>query len=1707
MRPHLKSVSLAIATLLLSLSPSLIPIPHSQLPASAQTSTSQSRKAEADQLLKQGEQQLQSNTPEAALQSFQQALVIYQEIQDRAGQGQAFKNLGNAAYAIEDYPKAIEYQQQALEIAREIGDSDLEGRALNNLGLIYRASKDSTQEIEHLQQALDVARKSQNQQLELLVLTNLSMTYDAMPNQPAKVIEYGQPALQLARGLKQQLSEASILILLSNAYLRLKEPQEAVTFAQQAREIAQQMNNSQLEALSLTFLSGSYLQLEDYPKAIELAQRTLTLSDSLIPQVRQRALIALATAYLKLNQEENAINALQQVLETVEVNGRKPTSEEARKQAELIIGLVRLSLASGQETTEIPTNLKPPVQAEVTAPPNSTMEAKNLLQTAQNYLKIGESHQAIEPAMQAVATARAEKQRDIEGQAAAVLARAYVELGRDQNAIAYALQAREIGRELDNRELQGFALVWQAIATSSLEDEPAIELAQQAINIAHEIKNREIEAWGTFALANIYEEQQAVDWAQKTVDIAREIQNLELEAWGLVGTASGYFQIDDYQNASNAAQAALKIAQTIKHRTLEGYALGFYTFAAAGSGNHQSVVESASQATTIAKELKNQQVEMLALIGLTFSQMKVGEYRKAIETAQQAAKIARELQKFDFETATLTLQINALIALQEYQNALAPAQRLVAIAQELKNREEEANGLSLLASVHLGLKDYQKALNSAQQLVAIAQELKQPASEAAGLLVLAATYVELKDYQQAIEPAQRFLTIMRQQRSQGNEVTGLSFLARAYAGIGNAEMANTSVQQGEAIAQEFPDLKTKVSTLIQVRYAYEVIGNSQKVDQLGQQVLTLARQQGDSNLMWDVISALGGSRLRQTGDFRDLTELFEEYLALAQRKGEVDGTKLAQVMGFYFLLEESQKVAEIADYILNAAPEQSNNNQKLGALIFLSLSSWQTKDYAQLREISTNELPKLYASNKPNDRAIYSLISFIIFWATEDYPKAVQSAEEFIELIPNLTDKNSPQPLVSFFTDFFRILSAPAYAKAGRSPEAIAIIQDGVSKLDKWSPLINAFITQGENPLNSVKAILLTYLAEIYRQAGESTKAIALYREALSLPVPDSVGESINSANSIDYRSISYAGLAQIYHQQNLPITATTYYKQAINQIEQKRQGFASRFLKLVPGQATDLASLNLQKFSQNLILKGYLGDLTGRRHSDIYRELADLLLSQGRIAEAQQVLELLKIQELNDFTRGTRSPEEISEIELNAVETQIRDKHGSLINFGKKLVECELSSEAQPCSQSAELQAQYNALTQKFDQEVQAIENQVADRRLEQVATGTQDFIASADKIVSAHPNTVLIYPLVLSDKVRLLWAAQGGVLSTQVCNFGETQIWQTIAEFRELLKTPNSDITQVKSVGKKLYDCLVKPLEPELQKNKIQNLVFVPDRATNYIPMAALFDGDKFLIERYTVSSVLNAGLTDVSDRLPPNPANIPTLALGLSEATAGFKALPNVPIELNAIVRQNPNDSQGIYPGEIFLNQSFTLDALQNNLRDRKVLHIATHAAFVPNNPKESYLLLGNGNQYPIYQIQHLRNLRDVHLVVLSACETALGGPDANGIEIAGISSYFLRDKAKAVMASLWLVNDSSTSLLMQQFYNNLSTEQQTITKAEALRQAQLSLLNKQITGADAPQRADADVVLEAKPGAQLPRGGVSDFSHPYYWASFILIGNSL
>jgi CHAT domain-containing protein len=597
----------------------------------------------------------------------------------------------------------------------------------------------------------------------------------------------------------------------------------------------------------------------------------------------------------------------------------------------------------------------------------------------------------------------------------------------------------------------------------------------------------------------------------------------------------------------------------------------------------------------------------------------------------------------------------------------------------------------------------------------------------------------------------------------------------------------------------------------------------------------------------------------------------------------------------------------------------------------------------------------------------------------------------------------------------------------------------------------------------------LANLGISYRALGNYNKAIEYLEQSLAIirEIKDRAGERIALHN---------LGIA---FEKKEPELALVFYKQSVNITESIRQ--------------------DNRKLDRTL-QTSYTETVAGT-----YRRLADLLIAQGRIIEAQEVLELLKIQEINDSTQTTRSNTPRSKIALNQIEQEIITRYNSLAEFGKRLYDCEQTK----CSQYSEYNQQYQKLFAAYNQLIEETKTKLKETRLNEVAAGTQKFLDQADTIVTAQPDSILIYPLVLEDKVRILWATKGGALDQAECPIGETQLNQLVTQFRTDLQN-STDLNPVQKTGQQLYNCLLPPkLQTVLTQAKIQNLIFVPDRITNYIPMAALHNGKNYLIEQYSVSNILAASITDTTSRLPKTPT---VLGFGLSQAaqltnpTRNFSSLPFVPYELDNIIKQNQTDRRGIFPGNQWLDRDFTRDRLSQALLDTQpnILHIATHGEFDSTDASASYLVFGDGTAYPTADIQSLRTLQNVHLVVLSACETAVGGRDRNGLEVAGIASYFLgtsTSKAKAVLASLWKVNDPATSLLMSEFYNNLNpgtSNPQGMTKTQALRQVQLKLINSQLTIQDAPNRAGA---RPYEPDKKRPQ----NLSHPYYWAPFILIGN--
>ncbi|MBD2354936.1 tetratricopeptide repeat protein [Tolypothrix sp. FACHB-123] len=276
--------------------------------------TPQARKAEADRLFKQGIQQFDTSQFEAALRSWQQALIIYREIKDRQGEGAALGNLGGAYYYLGDYPKAIDYQQQRLAIAREIKDRLGEGTALGNLGLAYYSLGDYPKAIDYHQQHLAIAREIKDRLGEGLSLGNLGIAYDALGDYP-KAIEYHQQRLAIAREIKDRLGEGQSLGNLGNAYLALGDYPKAIEYLQQTLAIAKESKNPLEVGLSLGNLGIAYYSLGDYTKAIEYLQQRLAIAREIKDKLGEgQSLGNLGNAYYSLGDYPKAIEYQQQHL-------------------------------------------------------------------------------------------------------------------------------------------------------------------------------------------------------------------------------------------------------------------------------------------------------------------------------------------------------------------------------------------------------------------------------------------------------------------------------------------------------------------------------------------------------------------------------------------------------------------------------------------------------------------------------------------------------------------------------------------------------------------------------------------------------------------------------------------------------------------------------------------------------------------------------------------------------------------------------------------------------------------------------------------------------------------------------------------------------------------------------------------------------------------------------------------------------------------------------------------------------------------------------------------------------------------------------------------------------------------------------------------------------------------------------------------------
>jgi CHAT domain-containing protein len=748
--------------------------------------------------------------------------------------------------------------------------------------------------------------------------------------------------------------------------------------------------------------------------------------------------------------------------------------------------------------------------------------------------------------------------------------------------------------------------------------------------------------------------------------------------------------------------------------------------------------------------------------------------------------------------------------------------------------------------------------------------------------------------------------------------------------------------------------------------------------------------------------------------------------------------------------------------------------------------------------------------------AAFALFGFgALYRATGQYARAEAALREALRI----DEKRLPP------TSFVRIQTGVVLAQVlrlrGARQEAEARARAALDSAEKMLGGIAA-----GNPLLTGAQMAL---ASTLRDGGRYAEAEALYRSALQAdrkvqgpdgPLTAMVGielgrslrlsgrnadalpvlaEANRTAQMLGAQMLAWRApseLMQTYARGKPPQTALAifYGKQAVNTLQRLRGNLAD----------------NDPQSQQSFVSAGEI--------NEVYRTLTDLLIGAGRIAEAQQVVAMLKEQEYFEFLQRSG---EINALATKATyagrETEWTQRYGeisaNLVSLGQDIAAMEQRGDTQSAAYAAK-KADLKVAKQKFDAVVTEIAKTAGkpetagDRRNTLTATGSTFQSAIKDL---GH-DVVLAQYIVLDDKIDILLTTADKVPVTREVAVTRADLNARVFRFLdEVGHPPKADPLPD---AQALYQLLVQPIREDLRQSGAKTLVLSLDHTLRYLPFAALHDGQHYLIENYALALYTEAGKAYLKD--PPRPTWT-VLGLGVTEAKnvrrpepdghdrqLHFAALANVRSELSGVV-----GNSGL-TGTMQLDGQFTEKALESGLSQNvPVIHIASHYQFTPGSDDDSFLLLGDGN---VLSLKEMRiddlSFTNVDLLTLSACQTAVGGgEDADGIEVEGLGNVAQSLGAKAVLATLWSVDDRSTATLMQSFYR-LRGESH-LGKAEALRQAQLALLGAG-AGADAGSAAPGGrgSAHGGASAADLPAFHVDPhqpYAHPYYWAPFTLIGN--
>lgn len=1192
------------------------------------------------------------------------------------------------------------------------------------------------------------------------------------------------------------------------------------------------------------------------------------------------------------------------------------------------------------------------------------------------------------------------------------------------------------------------------------EYQKALEVFQEGLGIARAKGNKRFEAIFFCHMADVYQhiaplQSEELDSYKQALSIIRATGDIEMEAHILISIGNIYMFQSKFSEEIKYFKQALPLQRALKNKIGEVCNLSNITIANEFLRQYPLALEYGEQGLAVSRLMKDQSWEEFNLGLIAGIYMKLSQYHKAIEYYEQALDIATGNRQ---GKGTLRLDTGrdarylhdigeAYFKLSQYPKALAYYQKA------LKTNKAKVEGFCLrsIADVYVKLFQYPEALDYYNQALAVNRAGGGNKHVDMQLFTdIVETHLSLYQYAKALEFCNQELTICRSVEDKIKEGFIFYYIGHIYQQSNQCTKALGYYDQALDIFYKADSKNLTIGLMFnKMGTAYDDMGQYTDAIRWLEQALAIYRANNSKEMEKEVLSDIGAAYFNLS-QYAKAIESYNHALTMSRslEDKQEEGTVLCNIAILYSRLGQYGKAKEHLNQALVIS--HAIDDKKMEGVVLNNIGGMYSKFCQYTNALQYLEqvlvISRTIGDKKMEGKTLNDIGS--IYISLKQYVKAVEYLKQAMVIQLATGDKITAACILSNMGEVFLIAGEHA---------------DAVKHYDK-ALLIARAIQDKE-----LEGLVIVNMGLTHSIMGQHSKSLKYFIEALNLST---------EIRNPDFMWRAWFGISGIYAEQNQPKAAIMAGKQAVNTLQSMRQ-------------SNKILSRGLQKSFLN-------------KKEFVYQNLANLLIDQGRIPEAEQVMTMLKEEEFFDFIRRD-STNDIRKTKASYTKAEqewlknYQKINQNLMTLAEELESLEKKETLDPAEQRrvAELEAELEKAEDAFIGIIDGLDDYFANSTATKaMAHGNRnlDLVAAhQDQLAQLGHGAVLIHTVTTKGKLHLLLTTPE-VSLVRLSEISAPELNRLVKQFRQVLQNPKADPLPI---AQKLYNILVKPIEQDLIQCKANILMWSLDGTLRYIPMAALHDGKRYLIEKYPVVLYTAAANNKL---LRDNNSQWKLAGLGVSKQYGDYSPLPAVPAELNGIVRQDKSDTIGVIPGVIYLNEQFDQPHFKSVLKQGyPALHIATHFSLRPGDSRASHLLLGDGNILTLeeFRMKRAYRMNKVDLLTLSACNTAMGDKGAGG-EVESFGALAQKQGAAGVLATLWPVADASTGLFMQELYR-LRGAGSNMTKAEALARVQQYFIRSVLTTKD----------LNTRGLTSSKKAKFSDLSyhHPFYWAPFILMGNWL